>query len=78
MAEQLVLQSSRPEQLSNLQFNHTEKLLYPLTSMITRPSGLPPMVISKKHFGLDIAVLANRRNEKISRARVQSSKGRAE
>ena len=43
-----------------------------------RPSALPPIVMSKNTFGLAIAVLANRQNEKINLARVGCSKGRAE
>ena len=34
-----------------------------------RPAGLPPMVISKKTFGLAIVVLAKRQNAKRIRPR---------
>ena len=43
-----------------------------------RPAGLLSKVISKKHRGLAIAALRNRRNEKIILARIASVKGRAE
>ena len=68
-------QFTRASEVSNSKLNyHTQKQVYGLTSMTTRPAGTPSNVMSKYTLGLDIAVLANRRNELINSARTNSSK----
>lgn len=43
-----------------------------LTSKTIRPAESPPIVISKKHLGRDMAALINRRIEKLILARITS------
>lgn len=47
-----------------------QKIVQSFTSITTRPAGLPPMVISKKTLGFDIAELTRRRDEDNKFARI--------